>query len=88
MPPHKRSVRTDLGHGDIPARVLALLQIEQGERYLPIVDTGWIGEERKDLQLDRVEIVYGDRSLRIRVQVFIQLFQHWLNGVQVVRTRK
>ena len=57
---HKRSANPDLRHSDIPARILTLFQIEQGEGYLPVVDAGWIREERKDLQFDGVEIVDGN----------------------------
>src|SRR6266481_1219558 len=65
----------DLHHRQIPVRFYSLHDIYQSERNCPVIHFWRIRIEGKELQLDRIELIDGDRGFMVRVEIFIQLFE-------------
>ena len=60
-----------LDDGQVPIRFDPAGKIDEGERNHPVLYERGIGIEREYLQFDRVEWVYGNRCLRVRVEVLV-----------------
>jgi hypothetical protein len=75
----------DLKHSKIPTILDPLRQIDESQRYHPILQWWWVGIERKYLQVNRIELVYGNRCLRVRVQIFEKLLQDGMNSWRGLR---
>ena len=68
--------RAHLCHGQIPVLLHDVVKPDESHGNHPIFDWRRIRVERKDLQLYRVEVVYLDRRLGVRVQIFVKLLQN------------
>lgn len=72
--------KADLEHGEVPIFFDPFRQIDESQRYHPILQRGRIGIKGKYLQVNRIELIYSNGCLRVRVEIFEKLFQNGVNS--------
>jgi hypothetical protein len=70
------AVKAYLDQSQIPVRFYSAFQVDEGERNHPIFHCRGVRIKWKYFQLDRVELVDGNVSFGIRVEIFVELFQN------------
>lgn len=64
-------VVADFDHREVPVGFDDAVEIDERERDHPICHGRWIWEERKEFELDAIEVVDWDGGFGVAVQVFV-----------------
>jgi hypothetical protein len=69
-------IRKYLGHCEVPVVFYFVGNGDNCNGYCPVFHFGGIWIEREYLQVDGIEIIDGDGSLRVRIEILVHLLQY------------